>query len=296
MDPEQAKKVAVLKKETTENLISVFVGTIRSLIMRKRLSEAAKSAERLKELVPKCSIAYDYLGYIAYISGKEKDAKKYFKEGKDLGSAYSRGRYSELLLAQNQSEFLEDFNREDSKDLRNNWVEKEVGGIEINITDNKALFKGTVTEPWSISRFAKSYPASPFVNMSVNVKVEKEHKDVFAGIFVIGQKSEQGIFLVRSDKGKICFSSSDLQTEEEGWRWYPVGNWPLTEVTNICLKQIDKGSRKFELRVNDKKVKVLLSGSLIKEEYFKVGCFIQADKGKVVKVWFDDLRVITEKN
>ena len=40
---------------------------------------------------------------------------------------------------------------------------------------------------------------------------------------------------------------------------------------------------------------MLLSGSLIKEEYFKVGCFVQGKKGVPVKVIYDEFRVITEK-
>jgi len=294
-DDEIKKYAAVLRKRSARNLIASFIGAAKALILQSKMKEASALVERLRRIIPKRAISYDYLGYIAFVQGNEKEALRYFKTGKDIGSSYSRGKYAQLLLAKNQREYLDDFNREDSKDVRNNWLEQERGGVDIQISDNKLLFEGRVTKSWLLSICSKNYPSSTFVNVSVNMMLDNANTDFFSGICIMGQKSGQGIFLVRNAKGNICFSSSDLQNEGQPWKWFNVEKWPSTGITTLAVKQVDRTNRKFRLIVNDRVVKTLMSGSLIKEEYFKIGCLAQADRGSFIRVWYDDMRVITEK-
>ena len=285
----------VYRKRTEKELISLYTGMLRSLIMLNRLQEASVCAVRFKDILPGSSAVFDFLGYLAFVSGRKEEAGRFFKTGKDMGSTYSKGKYSRMLIARNQREYLDDFNRTDSSDVRNNWLEKERAGVNISISGNRLLFDGTVSRAWSISTCSKSFPSSSFVSLNTDMLFEKGASAFFSGIFIMGQKSGKGIFLVSNDKGKICFSSSDLQNEHDGWKWFSIGDRPSGNIMSLGIRQIDRNNRKFKLTVNGRAVKTLLSGSLVKEEYFRIGCMTQADRGTRIRVGFDDLRVITEK-
>ncbi len=292
---EDREDLRAVKKKARETLELLYLGKVRTQIQLGRFPEAHATAAEFAAIMPKSQRIYDYLGFLSFTLGKMDEAKDYFKTGKDLGSLYSRKKYAELLVAQNQIEYLDDFDRDDNTTLRNNWDEEETTGVEISIKDQKVQMKGTVSRDWDRTAFSKSYRASTFISMSVDVQFYEEYSGFYSGIFLAGRGSEKGIFLIRNNSGQICYASSDLQSDAGEWKWTPSGKWPEGESASLSIVQTDQQSRKFELRVNDVTVLEISAGSLVNEDYFKVGCFIQGEKGAEVLVSFNDFRVISQK-
>jgi tetratricopeptide (TPR) repeat protein len=278
------QKVARSGAATAEDHVALAI----ALIPRQRFGEATAALAKAGDDNVHARIAR---GFLAYSQGRDEEAKAHFNAATALGDhrRYAANCLRRIREAEDRVTWSDNFEREDSPEVRNGWIEVQPMGVTIAISGNAVLIDGTPGGDNQMTRLVQN-DTSKFVSVTAKAK-PGDPADSWFGVFVGRRGGQDMVRFGREAGGQVA-----VQAPGKPWRKLPrrVAPGPFS----VGIELVDQKAGKVRLWLNGRRLGragQLTVPKLGGATELEVGVFALPATGKKVNCTFMEVTIVRAK-
>jgi tetratricopeptide (TPR) repeat protein len=278
---------------------------------------AGEDLQKLQSAYPRMVHVWNALAYIDYTHlRKVKEAIAKLKQALacDPTDEYAVATLYKIQESTSTQISEESFDRPDSDEVGNLWLELENTGVDIRIVDQRCLFTGVQRlNDWADTAIDREVEGQAFKEIEAEFDFRELVRAV-AGIRVtystVGGGVTKAVYLVRDDRGNYAFSDHASSVIVPQWKvspatlaipalaGAPVGatGKPIARFKIVAPALADSArSRPFEFYVNDVKIGAVETPLKDQSVRYNVAVFVRAMKNIPIEFTVDNIKIRERK-
>jgi len=254
------------------------------------LQRFAEASEALAQAGSKNVHARIAQGFLAHSQSRETEAKTHFEAAVALGDSqrYAANALNRIREAEERLAWRDNFERPDSPEVRNGWIEVQPAGVTIAIAQNAVLMDGTPHTDGQTAKLMRPEDAK-FVSISAKA-APVENSEAYFGVFV-GRRGAEKVLFGRQSDGQLTVQVPGSPPRGLGRR-VPAG--PFT----LRVEMVDIHTGRVRLALNDRAVGrrgIFVAQALAGANELEVGLFAVADKDRKIHCQFLEVEIVRSK-